>query len=148
MSEIADGFDVSTSSAKSVENFSDTSTLLHRNDSELILLVNPHQECLGFVVENTSAIWPVSVKVACSQESVSLFEEEMIGNELILIGFAHTLKWVEGSFKITFESIACCNNLIHDFISLLFGDTWTKWVALHVSTDSDSCGVNHGAIFL
>ena len=72
MSEITDGFDVSTSSAKSVENFSDTGTLLHRNDSELILLVNPHQECLGIVVENTSAIWPVSVEVACSQESVSL----------------------------------------------------------------------------
>jgi len=45
---------------------------LHGDDSELILLVDPDQESLSIVVEDSSAGWPVSVKVASSQESVSL----------------------------------------------------------------------------
>jgi hypothetical protein len=70
--ELADGLDVSGSSAESVENFEDTSSWLHRDDSELILFVDPDEESLGVVVEDTSSGWPVSVKVACLQESVSL----------------------------------------------------------------------------
>jgi len=64
--------EMSNSSAESVENFDDTRILLHRDDSELILLVNPDKECLGVVVEDSSAGWPVSVEVASFQESVSL----------------------------------------------------------------------------
>ena len=64
--------EVSNSSAESVENRDDTGILLHGNDSELILLVDPDQEGFGVVVEDSSAGWPVSVKVASSQESVSL----------------------------------------------------------------------------
>jgi len=70
--ELADGLDVGSSSAKSVEDFEDTSSLLHGDDSELILLIDPDEESLGVVVEDTSAGWPVSVKVASLQESVSL----------------------------------------------------------------------------
>ncbi len=70
--ELADGLDVSGSSAKSVEDFEDTSSWLHRDDSELILLVDPDEESLGVVVEDTSSGWPVSVKVASLKESVSL----------------------------------------------------------------------------
>lgn len=64
--------DVSSSSAKSVKDFLDTSTLLHRDNSKLILLIDPDQESLGVIVEDTSARWPVSVEVACNKESVSL----------------------------------------------------------------------------
>ena len=66
------GLEVLNSSAESVEDFDDTSILLHGDDSELILLVDPDQEGLVVVVEDTSAGWPVSVEVACLEESVSL----------------------------------------------------------------------------
>ena len=66
------GLEVSNSSAESIENFDDSSILLHGDDSELILLVDPDQESLSVVVEDSSAGWPVSVEVASSQESVSL----------------------------------------------------------------------------
>ena len=69
--ELANGFDVSSSSAESVEDLEDTSSLLHGDNSQLILLIDPNEESLGVVVEDTSAGWPVSVKVACGQESVS-----------------------------------------------------------------------------
>lgn len=70
--ELADSLDVSSSSAESVEDLKDTSSWLHGDDSELILLIDPHEESLGVVVEDTSTGWPVSVKVACLKESVSL----------------------------------------------------------------------------
>lgn len=70
--ELTDGLDVSSGSAESVEHLEDTSSLLHGDDSELILLIDPDEESLGVVVEDSSAGWPVSVEVASSQESVSL----------------------------------------------------------------------------
>ena len=70
--EFADGFNMSGTSAESLENSSDVGIVLHGDDSKLILLVNPDEESLGIVVENTSAIWPVSVEVASGKESISL----------------------------------------------------------------------------
>ena len=55
MGKLALGLDVGGSSAESVEDFDDTGSLLHGNDSELILLVDPDEESLGIVVEDTSA---------------------------------------------------------------------------------------------
>ena len=65
--ELDDGFDVSCSFAESLENSLDISlrsisSLLHGDDSELILLINPDKEGLGVVVENTSTRWPVSAQ--------------------------------------------------------------------------------------
>ena len=70
--ELADCLNVSGGSAESVENLENSSSWLHGDDSELILFVDPDEESLGVVVEDTSARWPVSVKVASLQESVSL----------------------------------------------------------------------------
>jgi len=65
-------FNMSGSSAKSIENFLDTSSWLHRDNSQLIFFVDPDQESLSIIMENSSSWWPVSVKVACFQESITL----------------------------------------------------------------------------
>ena len=70
--ELADGFDVSGSSAESVEDLKDTSSLLHGDDSELILLIDPDEESLGVVVEDTAARGPVAVETAGLEETVTL----------------------------------------------------------------------------
>jgi len=140
--------EMSNSSAESVENFDDTSILLHRDDSELILLVDPDQESLSVVVEDSSAGWPVSVKVASSQESVSLLEEEMVVNELLLNSGVHTFERVESSLEVTFEGVASGDNLSHDLVSLNLGDSWTKRVVSQVSSNSNSSGLDHSAVFL
>ncbi len=69
--ELALSLDVSAGSAKSLEDTSNVSSLLHGDDSKLILLIYPDQEGLGIVVEDASARWPVSVETASSEESVS-----------------------------------------------------------------------------
>ena len=63
MSKLALGLDVSGSSGESLEDFLDTSTLLHGDNSELILLIDPHEEGLGIIVEDTTATGPVTVQV-------------------------------------------------------------------------------------
>ena len=83
------GFNMLSSSAESLEDACDVSTWLHRNDTKLILLVNPHQESLIFVMEDTSTSWPVSVETTGLQESVSLLEQEVVSNQLCLFFFGH-----------------------------------------------------------
>ena len=46
---------------QSSKNSSDVSTLLHGDDSQLILLIDPDEEGLLVVVEDASAFGPVSV---------------------------------------------------------------------------------------
>jgi len=55
MSEFANGLNMFGGSAESVKDFLDTSSLLHGDDSELILFVDPDEETLGIVMENTSS---------------------------------------------------------------------------------------------
>jgi hypothetical protein len=59
---------------KSGENSTNVGSLLHGNDSELILFVDPDEETLLVVVEDASAFWPVSVQATGLKESVTLFE--------------------------------------------------------------------------
>jgi len=142
------GLKMSNGSAKSVEDFEDSTILLHGDDSELIFFVDPDEESLGIVMEDTSTRWPVSVKVASRKESVSLLEEEMVVDELLLISGGHTFEWVEFTSKITFESSTGRGDFVHDFESLFFGNTWTKWVVSQVSSNSNSSRVDHlGVIF-
>jgi len=141
--ELNHGFNMVSGSAKSIEDGLDVSTWLHGNDSKLVLLVDPDEESLGIVVENTSAGWPVSVKIAGLKESVTLLEEEVIVDERFLIFFAHTIQWIEFTLKISLEGVASLDDLIHDLESLCFGDAWTEWVVGHVSANSDSGRVHH-----
>ena len=70
--ELCDRFDVGGGSAQSLEDSFDVSALLHGDDSQLILFVDPDEEGLGVVVEDTSARWPVSVEATSIEESISL----------------------------------------------------------------------------
>lgn len=72
MGELADSFNMRGGSAESLEDLTDVSSWLHRDDSQLILLVDPDEESLVVVVENTSSRWPVSVETTRFKESVSL----------------------------------------------------------------------------
>jgi hypothetical protein len=90
MSKLANLLNFRGGSAESVKNFSDSSTLLHGDDSELIFFVDPDEESLGGIMENTSTRWPVSIEIACFEESVSFLEEEMVGNKLVLVFLFHS----------------------------------------------------------
>ena len=63
--EFGNGLDVLAGAGEAVEDDVEVSTLLHRDNAELIFFVNPHEEGLVVVVENTSAFGPFAVKTAC-----------------------------------------------------------------------------------
>ena len=89
VSELGFFLDLSGSNGESTENSSNISSLLHGDNSELILLIDPDQESLFLIVENTSTSWPVSVEATRLQESISFLEKEVIGNQLSLLFFGH-----------------------------------------------------------
>ena len=53
--------DLTGSCRKSAEHCANVSSLLHRNDPKLILLIYPHEESLLVVMEDASSLRPISV---------------------------------------------------------------------------------------
>ena len=66
------GLDDAGGIRESLEHLLDVRSSLHGDDSELILFVDPDEESLGVVVEDTSASGPVTVKAAGLKETISL----------------------------------------------------------------------------
>ena len=77
------------SNGESGKDCSNIGTLLHGDDSQLILFIDPDEEGLFIVVEDASSLRPISVEATCIQESVSFFEEEVVGDQLILLLCSH-----------------------------------------------------------
>ena len=72
VSELSSGLNCGGGAAETLEDGTDVGTLLHGNDTELILLINPDEEGLGVVVEDTSALGPVAVQTAGIEEAIAL----------------------------------------------------------------------------
>ena len=72
VSKLSSGLDRAGGTAETLEDSADVSTLLHGDDTELILLINPDEEGLGVIVEDTSALGPVAVKTAGIEEAITL----------------------------------------------------------------------------
>ena len=60
--ELGDGLNLGGGDGETLEDLADVGALLHGNNSEMVLLVNPDQEGLVVVVEDTSCLRPISLK--------------------------------------------------------------------------------------
>ena len=78
------------SARETLEDLADICSLLHRDDAEFIFLIDPHEECLFSVVEDSTTLGPVPVQSASIKEPISLLEEEVVSDELLLRGFIHS----------------------------------------------------------
>ena len=72
VSELGSRLDTGGGAAETLEDGADVGTLLHGDDTELILLIDPDEESLGVVVEDTSALGPVAVETAGIEEAIAL----------------------------------------------------------------------------
>ena len=70
--ELGDSLNVLGSTAEALEDGTDVGTLLHGDDTKLILFVDPDEESLLSVVEDTSAFGPVAVQATGLKETVTL----------------------------------------------------------------------------
>ena len=72
LSELAELLDGLGGSAESIEHLLDASSGLHGDDSKLIFFIDPDEEILVGVMEDTTTGRPVTVQVACLEESIAL----------------------------------------------------------------------------
>ena len=72
----------------------------------------------------------------------------MIVNELLLGGSVHAVERVELSSEVTLELVASLNDLSHDGVTLLVGDSWSKRELGQVSSNSDTGGLDHSGALL
>ena len=87
--ELDDLLNFFRSTSKSCEDLQNIGAFLHRDNSELILLIDPHQECLVIIVENSPSFRPITVQASGFKESIALLEKEMVLDQLFAILFAH-----------------------------------------------------------
>ena len=71
------------SAGEPLEDSLHITSLLHGDDPELILLIDPDQEGFGSVVEDTTALRPLPLHAGGNQILVSRDKEEMVIHQLL-----------------------------------------------------------------
>jgi len=72
------------STSEATEDGLHVSTLLHRDDTDVVLLVHPHQEVLVVVVPDATTLGPVTGAARGRQEGAGgLLEQEVVINQLL-----------------------------------------------------------------
>merc|ERR1719495_1184660 len=113
-------------------------TLLHGNDTELILFIDPDQESLGSIVEDTTTLRPVSLHTSNSQISVTRNKEEMVINELLADRLRHASQWVVFSSKIAREVL---DGILHQSLNtktLFLGNSRRETKSINGTSNTNS----------
>jgi len=127
---------------ETLENTLDITTLLHGDDTELILLIDPDQESLGGIVEDTTALGPVTLHTGNLQVGVTRDEEEMVINKLLADSLFHTSQGIVATGQISFQF---SESILHEGLNintLLLGDSGGKTESLDGTSNTDSARVN------
>jgi len=118
------------------------SSLLHGDDAELILLVDPDEEGLLCVVEDATTLRPVTLHAGNSQVPVSGDEEEVVVNQLLADLLVHASQRVVVSGKVRWEALDCvCHQLLNSD-TLVLGDSGGKAKAIDGTANTDSARVD------
>ena len=141
--ELSDLLDSGGSVAQSLEDSEDVGTRLHRNDTELVLLVDPGEEGLVSIVEDTTTLGPVAIASAGLEEAVSLLEEEVVLNKLLALSVSHLTKLVVLAGKLPLERGESLLSGFLDCVALLAGDAGGERVGLEVAADADAGAADH-----
>merc|ERR1719477_177577 len=130
------------SAGKTREHSLDITTLLHGDDSHLILLIDPEKEGLGSVVEDSTALGPVTLHTSNSEVTVSTDKEEVIINKLLTDSFIHTSKGIVASSKIIGELAKGTAHQLLNINTLLLGDSGGETESINAATNTDTGGVD------
>merc|ERR1711981_345666 len=99
------------------------SSLLHGDDAELILLVDPDEEGLLCVVEDATTLRPVTLHTGNSQVPVSGDEEEVVVDQLLADLLVHASQRVVVSGKVRGEALDCVRHQLLNSNTLVLGDS-------------------------
>ena len=138
--------DLGGGDGESLEDLADVGALLHGDDTELILLVHPDKESLGVVVEDSTSLWPLTLKTAGFEVLVATLEEEVVGNKLLAVGVVHGGERVVLALEFAIELVKSRDYLLLDLTALLSGDRGTERVIGEVASHADSGRVDHSVL--
>merc|ERR1711899_556486 len=127
---------------QSAEHLPDISTLLHRDNSELVLLVDPDKEGLLSVVEDTTALGPVTLHTSNGKVPVARDEEEVVVNKLLANLLVHSGQRVVVTGKIRGEALDSVDHQLLDSNTLVLGDSGGETKAIDGTANTDSARVD------
>merc|ERR1719317_914020 len=127
---------------QSAEHFPDISTLLHRDNTELVLLVDPDEEGLLGVVEDTTSLGPVALHTSNSKVPVARDEEEVVVNELLTDLLIHSSQRVVLSSEVRGEVLDRVDHQLLNSNTLLLGDSGGETEAIDGTANTDSARVD------
>jgi len=122
---------------QTVKDATDVTTLLHGNDTELILLVDPGEEGLGGIVEDASALRPVTLHASSDQVFVTRDKEEVVINQLLSVFLGHAQKRVVFAGQLTRQLAKCTLHEGLNCQSLLLGDSRRQTESINTASNTD-----------
>merc|ERR1719319_105105 len=128
------------------EHLLDITAHLHGDDTELILLVDPDEEGLLFVVEDSTALRPVALHAGNSQVPVSRHEQEVVINKLLTNLLIHSSQRVVLSSQISREALDSIDHQLLNSSTLLPGDSGRQTKSINGTADTDPARVNRGIL--
>jgi len=127
---------------KPLKDTLDITALLHGDDTGLILLIDPDQEGLGLVVEDATALGPVTLHTSNLQVGVTRHEEEVVIDQLLANLLVHASEWVVGASQVTLQPLQGGGDQLLNTNTLFLGDSGGKTESLDGAADTDPDGVN------
>ena len=126
------------SNGESLENLADVGTLLHGDDTKLVLLIHPDEEGLCVVVEDPTSLGPVVLKTAGFKIFVTTLEEEVISDKLVPFSIGHGSEGVVLALEFSSEGVEGRDNLRLNLTALLSSDASAQGVVSEVTGNADS----------
>ena len=125
-----------------VEDLRHVPALLHGDDPQLVLLVDPGEERLVLVVEDSSTLRPVSLHTSNSEVSVSRDKEEVVVNKLLSDLLVHSSQRIVLSSEVSSEGSSGTLHQLLNTNTLLLGDSRREAKAIDGTSDTDPGRVN------
>jgi len=125
-----------------LEDTLDVAALLHGDDAELILLVDPDKEGLGLVVEDATALGPVALHTSHLQVGIAGHEEEVIVDQLLADLLVHAGQGVVAASQVAAELGESSLHQVLNTDALLLGDAGGQTESLDGAANTDPDGVN------
>merc|ERR1719334_2898153 len=110
-------------SCQSVKHLLDVSALLHGDDPQLVLFVDPGQEGLVLVVEDSTTLGPVPLHASNLEVWITRHKEEVVINQLLSDLLTHPSEREVRSGEVTFKVSKCLLHEVLHINSLLLGDS-------------------------
>jgi len=132
---LLDGLDTA---GKAGEDSLDVATLLHGDDTGLVLLIDPEKEGLGVIVEDTTTLGPVTLHTSDGQVLVSAHEEEMIINQLLADSLVHASERIVLASEVAGQLGQSGGHHLLDVNSLLLGDSGGETESINITSDTNT----------